>query len=846
MNSNPSNKPTFWQTVRLLFGAARRRASGRFRRQQELLKNRGSGASSFGRLGFVMAVLFMAVLNCIAAFIVSAAVQSGERLDLERAGKVVVSHSFMADVESAPDPSPESIDLTVSREYSSESQNLAERWGGNPTLIEAKLRADVQGHGSRDLATVSGYVEGMKNLSVAGRFASMLGSAVLFWWLVMLICQGEGAELDLQRRRNPMWEWLFSHPVQPSAVFLAEVLAPIAANPAYWSAPLFIGIVYAFVYGPQLGLVAAALMGIPIALGTACVGKALEIGIILRVSPRSRGAIIGLMGWLGYASMILMIPAIMVLPKVLTAMRVIVAPLTAIPWPWLVLFLGGHPHGSFSFVVGMFTCWLFSIAMVAAGVWFSVWGQQRGLSGNFAYAGTSPSRPKTAGAKFGREPLYRKEYLWFIRDRSAIVQTILIPLTLAGYQAFNLRNFLGHADKAWNHLCGAAIIFGTYFLWVLGPKSLASEGTALWIALTWPRGLENLLKAKAWLWCLISSGLVALVLLIGVFMFPANYWQIALVGVGWFIFARSMAEKSVTLVTVPSESGEPGKISRGRQFAASLGMFTFAVGVLTRQWTIALSGIVYSYVTAAAMWENFRARLPYLYDQWSEKLPPPPTLMHAMVSISILVEAGSIAAGIAIAIVGQEAAGAALAISYGVCAVLVSIGVQRFLASRGVPLSAVINWGKSEAYPGREWQQRVFSLAGMGATAGLILGICGVGYLATLRHIPATAEMIRKSQEIMTNIPSLRIGYAVMAIAFAPFAEEFLFRGLLYRALDREWGGWRAVVGSAAFFAIYHPPLAWPMVFSVGAVNALLFKKTRSLAPAVALHMIYNLVVVST
>jgi membrane protease YdiL (CAAX protease family) len=49
-------------------------------------------------------------------------------------------------------------------------------------------------------------------------------------------------------------------------------------------------------------------------------------------------------------------------------------------------------------------------------------------------------------------------------------------------------------------------------------------------------------------------------------------------------------------------------------------------------------------------------------------------------------------------------------------------------------------------------------------------------------------------------------------VLIAPFTEEYLFRGLLFRALDREWGGWRAVVGSAAFFAIYHrhsPGFPW-------------------------------------
>jgi len=84
----------------------------------------------------------------------------------------------------------------------------------------------------------------------------------------------------------------------------------------------------------------------------------------------------------------------------------------------------------------------------------------------------------------------------------------------------------------------------------------------------------------------------------------------------------------------------------------------------------------------------------------------------------------------------------------------------------------------------------------------------------------------------------------VMAVLFAPFAEEYLFRGLLFRALDREWGGWRAVIGSAAFFAIYHQPLSWLPVGLLGVANALLFKKAGRLAPAVVLHMVYNAVVV--
>lgn len=707
-------------------------------------------------------------------------------------------------------------------------------------------------HGTHDFVAEEDASAGFNALPREGALPAMLGSILLIWWGVMLVFQGEGLALDLQRRRHPMWEWLFSHPVQPAAVFAAEMLSPIAANPIYWSAPLFVGCLYGFVYGPGLGFLATFLMGLPVTIAAACMGKALEIGVILRFPPRSRGAIIGIMSWLGYVSMMLFFVGLFVVPKVVAATWKFLALFVRVPWPWLRLFLGGQTDGSFSFPAGMVTCWVAACLTVAGAVWFSVWGAQEGLSGNFGRADSGPSASRKGGTRFGKEPLYRKEFLWFIRDRSAIVQTILIPLTVASYQLFNLRGLLSHAQGSWNYLSGAGILFGTYFLWILGPKSLSSEGTALWIALTWPRGLESLLKAKAWLWSLISSGMVMLVLGYAAFLFPANTWQIVLVGIGWFFFARSMAEKTVTLVTVPSSSGETQKIPWGRRWAAQLGMLTFSIGVLTQQWHLAVIGIVYSYLTAAAMWENFRARLPYLYDPWSERLPPPPTLMHAMIAISILVEVGAIVTGILVASTGREYVAVGQAVGYGICAVGVSIGVSIFLNERGVSSQDVWRWRTSppaQVISNAWWRINALLKGALlpslfaGAVGGLTLGLFAHGYIAVLTHFPASAELIRKSQEQMAKIPDLRVSYAVMAVGFAPFAEEYLFRGLLFRALDREWGGWRAIVGSAAFFAIYHPPLAWLPVALLGMANAILFKKTGRLEAAVILHMAYNAVV---
>jgi membrane protease YdiL (CAAX protease family) len=264
-------------------------------------------------------------------------------------------------------------------------------------------------------------------------------------------------------------------------------------------------------------------------------------------------------------------------------------------------------------------------------------------------------------------------------------------------------------------------------------------------------------------------------------------------------------------------------------------------------------GIVYSYLTSAAMWQNFRARLPYLYDPWSEMRPPAPTLMHAMIAISILVEAGAVFTGLLAIPFGLQSLAVTRSISYCICAVLVSIGLSSFLAGRGVPFTAVWFWRSPDDIAPRPFAWLRGNATGRrsaipsllaGALCGIAIGLLAQAYIAILSHIPFTSPMVALAHQEMANL-TFRISYGIAAIAFAPFAEEYLFRGLLFKALDREWGGWHAILGSAAFFAIYHQPIAWLPVFLVGIANALLFKKTGRLAPCIALHILYNAVVIS-
>ena len=455
--------------------------------------------------------------------------------------------------------------------YDSEARSIATTWGGDREVIATRLRDAAQFSGAEAFVGTDAPVFGLAALPASGVLAAMTGSLALLCWWMMVAFQGEGVEFDITRRRHPMWEWLFSHPAPPGAIFLAEMLAPIAANPVYWCAPLCPAILYGVVYDAPTGVAAALLIGAPLVVAAACLNKAFEIAVVLRLPPRSRGAALGLTSWIGLASMALIWADVLMMNRPVAVLAELLAAFTPPKWPLLALFLGQESDGSFSFPMGLFFCWTVAACVIAGAVSFSLWGARRGLAGGFGAVDDAPPKGQGRRIRFGEDPLYRKETLWFLRDRGAIVQAVLIPVTMAGFQLVSWRQLIAEAGSAWNILCGAAVLFGTFFLTALGPRSLASEGRALWITLTWPRGLESLLKAKARLWSLISSAVIAPILLYAAFRFPGFAWKIALVGVLWLLFARSLAEKSVTLASPTSEFGEAQRfpwVANGRCISA--------------------------------------------------------------------------------------------------------------------------------------------------------------------------------------------------------------------------------------------------------------------------------------
>ncbi|MEO7811277.1 MAG: CPBP family intramembrane glutamic endopeptidase [Usitatibacter sp.] len=108
----------------------------------------------------------------------------------------------------------------------------------------------------------------------------------------------------------------------------------------------------------------------------------------------------------------------------------------------------------------------------------------------------------------------------------------------------------------------------------------------------------------------------------------------------------------------------------------------------------------------------------------------------------------------------------------------------------------------------------------------------------------ALAHLMRqlKSDEVemaTAFVPAEMVRSLLVAGVLAPLTEELVFRGLLYRAWEAQWGWFTAMLASSALFAAYHPN---PMpVFVAGIFYACLYRRTGSIWAPIVAHAAFNI-----
>ena len=144
-----------------------------------------------------------------------------------------------------------------------------------------------------------------------------------------------------------------------------------------------------------------------------------------------------------------------------------------------------------------------------------------------------------------------------------------------------------------------------------------------------------------------------------------------------------------------------------------------------------------------------------------------------------------------------------------------------------------------------DWAWITFAI-GAGATLAVV-------YLALIPALFPPVTPIESSplteMAVTRGLPQMT--WILMALAIAPPAEEFLFRGVALAGFCRSFGRLPASVAVTALFVGLHVPEAmhyWPALFAITSVAVLTLALrlcSAALGPAIAAHLAYNSVIAS-
>lgn len=137
-------------------------------------------------------------------------------------------------------------------------------------------------------------------------------------------------------------------------------------------------------------------------------------------------------------------------------------------------------------------------------------------------------------------------------------------------------------------------------------------------------------------------------------------------------------------------------------------------------------------------------------------------------------------------------------------------------------------------------------------TSNIIIGI-GLGLSAWLFNVVALsliqqAGLFKEHFSIMENILSpLSEGSVLISLLtvgiVAPFTEEFIFRGVIFKTLNKNISILWTIIIQALFFGLFHGNLIQGTYATLlGLVFGYITYKTRSLLPAVVMHMTNNII----
>jgi ABC-2 type transport system permease protein len=640
---------------------------------------------------------------------------------------------------------------------------------------------------------------------------------------------------------QPDWdvEWLVTFPVPLTTLLGVRILERTLVNPAglfiLWP---FLSVV-AWEAGhrwaaPLLGLaVTFALLGILTTIWTVC-----DTGLRLNLSPPKLRNLQALLSIAAVGCLYLaMSPGIAADSYLLRGAPWVPSILFWLPPGLAIGALAAAPAQAglalLALTIEVLICVALGFAILAYQVRLgvvSVAGRESGRG-----IGKRPQATRAAARRLPLSPIQARELKLLARDRSFLVQTLVLPVIIIGAQM--LLNTPGRAFAVGlgspEHVAAAAFAVAAYTLMFSAFQTLNSEGQALWILYTLPRSLEAILREKAVLWGIVCLAYAIAVIALGLAWNPTfslhqlELINIVLLGVPLFavigtalgVFACDPLAQQV------QRRVRPSYLYLYMLLASLYVVAIYASSIWQRAGLIVLTALL-----GMALWQKARDHLPYLLDP--DASPPARVSVADGLIAALLFFVLQALIALTLSSGEPKLTGRATTIAFAVAGAT-TYACVRFaywrLKTEGVPRVL-----------GAAPMATIVSASTWGVLGGVLSTVAGLVYLNLIAH----THLFETGPESAFAGGDELAWLALLTVCAAPIFEEFIFRGLIFGGLRRSLGLCASVLASAAIFAIVHPAASVIPVFGLGIGAALVYERTRFLLGPMVVHGVYNAAIV--
>jgi hypothetical protein len=356
---------------------------------------------------------------------------------------------------------------------------------------------------------------------------------------------------------------------------------------------------------------------------------------------------------------------------------------------------------------------------------------------------------------------------------------------------------------------------------------LANDSRSFWFLSALPVSIPDVMQQKVRFWAALALGYAGVVLGVTGMRVPQLVGADVVTGFiacsGIVIYAFIAGGIGI-LQTDPLETEPQRRVPPSATYLYMLLMAMYGYALYAPSLWNQIVQWVLSVLLALALWQKARERIPFLLDPVSAPLPRVSAADGLIAVLCFFVLQALFFLG---CIRLKLPEGPSIVTAFALAGILVAAFYLWVI--RGTP-------GYFERVDGRSpvaWPKALTT----GILGGFVAAAWAAAYLTVAQKIPWLKGLLEEAHALKSVHGFWLVALAMVA---APLAEEFLFRGLLYRGLRREYPTIWAVCGSALLFALVHPPSGAVAVFGMGVVAAVVLEKTGRLWASMLVHLIYN------